>query len=263
MPDAAEPVSVLGVPIAVGDVGRCADAVVRWAAEVTERPAARYVCATSVHGVVEAWRHREFHRILGNAALVCADGMPLVWVGRMKGRRGMVRASGPDLMLETCGRSAGTGVRHFFYGGAAGVAERLALTLARRFPALLVAGWHAPPFRELGHDELDAVAREINAAAPDIVWVGLGTPRQERWAAAMAGRLRAKVIVTVGAAFDYHTGRLRRAPAVLQRAGLEWAYRLAQQPRHVWRRYLTNNPLFVVLATAELLGWLRIGDAHD
>lgn len=260
---ATPPVSVLGVSVATLDAGACADLVVRWAAERGPSSEARYVCATSVHGIVEGWRHPEFRRILRGAALVCPDGMPLVWVGRLKGRRHMTRTCGPDLMLDVCRRSTGTGVRHFFYGGALGVPERLALELGRICPGLLVAGCHSPPFGDLADDERAGVAERINATAAGIVWVGLGTPRQERWAAAMAPRLHARVIVTVGAAFDYHTGRLRRAPSPLQRAGLEWAYRLAQQPRRLWRRYLSNNPLFVVLATAELLGWLRIGDARD
>jgi N-acetylglucosaminyldiphosphoundecaprenol N-acetyl-beta-D-mannosaminyltransferase len=256
-------VPVLGVPVATQDLGQCADLIVRWAGSRDARANPRYVCPTSVHGIVEAWRHADFRRVLQNAALVCPDGVPLVWVGRLKGERHMTRTFGPDLMLEVCRRSAGRGIRHYLYGGAPDVADRLAAQLQRRFPGLIVAGCDSPPFGELGEGELDRAAERINETAADLIWVALGTPRQERWARAMVGRLRAGVVVTVGAAFDYNTGRLRRAPVVLQRAGLEWAYRLAQQPGRLWRRYLTNNPLFVVLATAELLGWLRVGDARD
>jgi N-acetylglucosaminyldiphosphoundecaprenol N-acetyl-beta-D-mannosaminyltransferase len=168
-------------------------------------------------------------------------------------------------MLEVCrlaSRSGGV-LRHFFYGGAPGVAEELGRRLAARFPGLIVAGSLSPPFRDLSVTELEADAETINGSGADLVWVGLGTPKQERWAAAMRGRLRAKVLVTVGAAFDFHTGRLRQAPRSLQRAGLEWAYRLVQEPRRLWRRYLTNNSAFILLAVADLLGWSKHGVANE
>jgi len=175
----------------------------------------------------------------------------------------MNRVYGPDLMLEICRLSADTRIRHFFYGGAPGVAEQLAGKLAERFPGLNVAGWHCPPFRELTPIELEEVVACVNGASPDVVWTGLGTPRQERWAAAVRAKLTAKVVVTVGAAFDFHAGRRRQAPRLLQRAGLEWAYRLAQEPRRLWRRYLRNNPLFVILAGAELLGVTRFASIEQ
>ncbi len=260
-----ERVSLLGVPVATGRLGECADQVARWAREPVRSGGPKYVCPTSVHGLVEGWRDPAFRAILAAAALVVPDGVPLVWLGRLKGQRHMTRVFGPDLMIEVCRRTAEAGqrVRHFFYGGAPGVAEELARRLTARFAGLDVVGYAAPPFRDLAADEVAATADTINRSGADLVWVGLGTPKQERWAAAMRSRLHAKVLVTVGAAFDYHTGRLRRAPRVMQRAGLEWAYRLAQEPGRLWRRYLMNNPLFVVLATAELLGWLRIGDTRD
>jgi len=197
--------------------------------------------------------------------MVTPDGVPLVWLGRLKGRRQMTRVYGPDLMLEVCRLSnqSGRALRHFFYGGAPGVAEELGRRLAARFPALIEAGSSSPPFRDLSVTELEADAETINASAADIVWVGLGTPKQERWAAAMCGRLRAKVLVTVGAAFDFHAGRLRQAPRSVQRVGLEWAYRLLQEPRRLWRRYLTNNSRFIVLAALDLLGLSKNGVATE
>jgi N-acetylglucosaminyldiphosphoundecaprenol N-acetyl-beta-D-mannosaminyltransferase len=197
--------------------------------------------------------------------MVTPDGVPLVWLGRLKGRRHMTRVYGPDLMLEVCRLSneSGGALRHFFYGAAPGVAEELGRRLAARFPGLIVAGSASPPFRDLSVTELEADAETINASAADIVWVGLGTPKQERWAAAMRGRLRAKVLVTVGAAFDIHAGRLRQAPRSVQRAGLEWAYRLLQEPRRLWRRYLTNNSRFIVLAAVDLLGLSKNGVASE
>ena len=264
-PTAGERVSLLGVPVATAHLNECAAQVVRWAREPAPGAGSRYVCPTSVHGLVEGWRDPAFRAILAAAALVAPDGVPLVWLGRLKGRRQMTRVFGPDLMVEVCRRSAqpGSTVRHFFYGGAPGVAEELARRLAARFVGLAVVGCAAPPFRDLAEGELAAIAETINQSGADLVWVGLGTPKQERWAAAMRSRLHAKVLVTVGAGFDYHTGRLRRAPTVMQRAGLEWAYRLAQEPGRLWRRYLTNNPLFVVLAAAELLGLAKFGEPRD
>ncbi len=242
------------------DLPACASLIMRWARDEPRPEGARTICATSVHGLVEGWRDPAFRAVLNDAALITPDGMPLVWVGWLRGRSGMSRVYGPDLMLEICRLSADTGIRHFFYGGAPGVAERLAGKLAERFPGLKVAGWHCPPFRELTPIELEEVVACVNGASPDVVWTGLGTPRQERWAAAVRSKLTAKVVVTVGAAFDFHAGRLRQAPRLLQRAGLEWAYRLAQEPSRLWRRYLRNNPLFVILAGAELLGVTRFAN---
>jgi len=258
-------VALLGVPVASDTLADCADQIIGWARPTGQVTESRYVCATSVHGLVESWRDPAFRGILARAALVAPDGVPLVWLGRLKGKRQMTRVFGPDLMIEVCRRSTQSGntVRHFFCGGAPGVAEELAGRLAARFPGLEVVGCAAPPFWDLAADELEAIANAIDRSGADIVWVGLGTPKQERFAAALRGRLDGKVLVTVGAAFDYHTGRLRRAPAVMQRAGLEWAYRLAQEPARLWRRYLTNNPLFVVLAATDLLGLAKFGEPSD
>lgn len=252
---------ILGVPVSTLDLPACASLIMRWARDEARAEGPRTICATSVHGLIEGWRDPAFRAVLNDAALITPDGMPLVWVGWLRGRSGMSRVYGPDLMLEICRLSAGTGVRHFFYGGAPGIAERLADRLVVRFPGLSVAGWYSPPFRELTPTELEEVVARVNGASPDVVWAGLGTPRQERWAGAVRARLRAKVVATVGAAFDFHAGRLRQAPRLLQRAGLEWAYRLAQEPGRLWRRYLRNNPLFVILAGAELLGVTRFASA--
>lgn len=247
------------MPVATLSLTESAAQVVAWARGQRRVEGARVVVATSVHGLVEGWRKLAFRAILEDSALITPDGMPLVWVGRLKGAAGMGRVYGPDLMLETCRQAAGTGVRHYFYGGAAGVPERLADVLLARFPGIVVAGAHSPPFRELSDAELEEDAARFDAAGADLVWVGLGTPRQERRAARLATYTRAKVLVTVGAAFDFQTGRVRQAPRVLQKTGLEWAYRLSQEPGRLWRRYLTNVPLFVILATAELLGLISVG----
>lgn len=247
------------MPVATLPLTESAAVVVAWARGERGADGARLVAATSVHGLVEGWRKPAFRAILQSAALVAPDGMPLVWVGRLKGAAGMGRVYGPDLMLEALRQAAGTGVRHFFYGGLPGVADRLSEGLLARFPGTVVAGTYCPPFRELTDAELDEDAARFDAGRADIVWVGLGTPRQEWRAASLARRTRAKVLVTVGAAFDFHTGRLKQAPPLLQKSGLEWAYRLRQEPRRLWRRYLVNVPLFAILATAELLGVRVVG----
>jgi N-acetylglucosaminyldiphosphoundecaprenol N-acetyl-beta-D-mannosaminyltransferase len=216
-----------------------------------------YVCHANVHGVMEAWRDPELRRVYNRAGLTVADGMPLVWVGHWHGHRTVRRVYGPDLMLALAARAAVAGHRCYLYGGAAGVADTLAATLQRRYPGLRVVGTDAPPFRPLTTEEDEAIVQRINAARPDIVWVGLGCPLQERWMASHRDRLDAPVLIGVGAAFDFHTGRVPQAPPWLMRLGLEWLFRLFQEPRRLWRRYLLYNSLFVAFLAAELVGLSR------
>jgi N-acetylglucosaminyldiphosphoundecaprenol N-acetyl-beta-D-mannosaminyltransferase len=213
-----------------------------------------YVCVTDVHGVMQAQRDPEFRDILNHALLVTPDGMPTVWVGRMQGNSRMKRVFGPDLMLEVCRRSAGTGIRHFLYGGKPGIADDLAEGLQRRFPGIKVVGTFTPPFRPLEPSEQLALERQMEAALPDIVWVGLGTPKQERFMAENFQRLPGKIMVGVGAAFDFHTGRVKDAPQWIKDAGLQWANRLCQEPRRLWKRYLVNNPAFLLAISLQLAG---------
>jgi N-acetylglucosaminyldiphosphoundecaprenol N-acetyl-beta-D-mannosaminyltransferase len=213
---------------------------------VTRREPA-YVTVTGVHGVMESQRDDELLAIHNEAALVCPDGMPLVWCGHRAGAGWVDRVYGPDLMLAVLERSVRHGWRHFFYGGRDGVADQLADRMRERFPGLQLAGTYCPPFRELTPDEEVEIAGTINDRAPDIVWVGLSTPKQERWMSHFRRKLQAPVLVGVGAAFDFHAGLLRQAPPVLQHAGLEWAFRLAVEPRRLWRRYLRNIPTFLWL----------------
>jgi N-acetylglucosaminyldiphosphoundecaprenol N-acetyl-beta-D-mannosaminyltransferase len=204
-----------------------------------------YVCVTGVHGVMECQRDPELRRIHNESGLTTPDGMPMVWAGRYAGAR-ISRVYGPDLMLALCGLAEERGWSHYFYGGREGIPERLTDRLRDRFARLRVVGTHSPPFRTLTDEEDAALVDSINHAAPDIVWVGLSTPKQERWMASHAGRLRAPVLVGVGAAFDIHAGTLLQAPRWMQRSGLEWAYRVFREPRRLWKRYLVNNPRFVV-----------------
>ncbi|GAA4773117.1 WecB/TagA/CpsF family glycosyltransferase [Actinomycetospora chlora] len=206
----------------------------------------RYVCVTGVHGVMECRRDPELARIHNRSGLTTPDGMPMVWSARWAGRRDVSRVYGPDLMAVVLARAVERGWSSFFYGGGPGVGELLAERLSARFPGLRIAGTWTPPFRPLRPDEDAEVVRVINASGAQLVWVGLSTPKQERWMAEHVGTLRANVLFGVGAAFDLHAGTVPQAPRWAQRSGLEWAYRLGREPRRLWRRYLRNNPAFVL-----------------
>lgn len=216
-----------------------------------------YVCATAVHGISEARADPGFRRILNGAWLNLPDGMPLVWMGKLLGHRAITRVYGPDLLLAVCDAGRATGVKHYFYGGKPGVADLLAAKLRARFPGLGVVGTFTPPFRPLTQDERAEFLADIAAKKPDIVWIGLGTPKQERFAAEVTSLLDVGAVITVGAAFDFHAGLLRQAPRWLQRLGLEWFFRLCVEPRRLWRRYVLNNPLFVLRALLQLTGLRR------
>jgi N-acetylglucosaminyldiphosphoundecaprenol N-acetyl-beta-D-mannosaminyltransferase len=240
-PYGIERVNILGVGVSAIDMSQALETIERWVA----RREQHYVCITGVHGIMESQRDEALRRIHNRAGLVTPDGMPLVWLSRLNGQSHVERVYGPDLMLACCERSVARGYRHFFYGGGEGVAQRLADRLCRRYAGLIVAGTFTPPFRPLNAVEDDAIVRGINDAEPDIVWVGLSTPKQERWMDAHVGRLRAWVLIGVGAAFDFHAGLKKQAPRWMQRTGLEWLFRLGSEPRRLWRRYLRNNPAFV------------------
>lgn len=252
-------VSILGVNVSAAPFESTAATLVEMARRPSNNGSA-YACATSVHGLIEADRDPEFRRILNKAAFVVPDGMPLVWFGRLRRHREMERVYGPSLMKRVCALSAEHELRHFFYGGAPGVAHDLARRMATAYPGLQVAGTYSPPYRALREDELDRVANVINDAEAHIVWVGLGTPKQERWMNTILEKLESKVLVSVGAAFDFHTGRVPQAPGWMQKNGLEWMFRLSREPRRLWRRYAYNNPRFFFLVTLQLTGLKDFSD---
>lgn len=235
-------VDVLGVEISAVNMQMTLDTVIGWVV-TSER---QYVCVTGVHGVMESQRDRALAAIHNNAGLTTPDGMPMVWAGKAAGATWIQRVYGPDMMLAVLGEAQTRGWSSFFYGGAPGVPELLAERLQERFPGLQVAGIHSPPFRPLTSDELHETAALINASGASLVWVGLSTPKQERLMAELRPLLEAPVLFGVGAAFDFHAGRLRQAPPWMQMSGLEWLYRLSKEPRRLWKRYLTNNPRFVI-----------------
>jgi len=234
-------VNVLGVGVTPTNMHQALATIRGW----IERRERQYICVTTVHGVMESQQDEALREIHNRAGMVTPDGMPLVWLSRLNGRQDVERVYGPDLMLACCEESVARGYRHFLYGGGPGVADLLEKRLVQRFPGLTVAGTLCPPFRPLSDSEKADVTSRINAARPDIVWVGLGTPKQERWMAEFREVLEAPVLISVGAAFDFHTGLKPQAPVWMQRGGLEWLFRLLTEPRRLWRRYLVYNPLFV------------------
>jgi N-acetylglucosaminyldiphosphoundecaprenol N-acetyl-beta-D-mannosaminyltransferase len=235
-------VDVLGVGISAINMDMAVAEVARWVAD-DER---HYVCVTGVHGVMESQRDPELLKIHNGSGLTTPDGMPMVWAGHKAGAEWMSRVYGPDLMLAVLGLAAERGWSSFLYGGNEGVADTLAEKLRERIPGLLVAGTYCPPFRPLTAEEDAAVVETINASGAKLVWVGLSTPKQERWMAAHAGSLKANALFGVGAAFDFHAGLVAQAPPWMQKRGLEWLYRLGKEPRRLWRRYFRNNPAFVM-----------------
>lgn len=245
--------NVLGVGIHAIDLPSAADII-----EGAVREGRKgYVCLTGVHGVMEAQRDSQFRDILNHALLIAPDGMPTVWIGRMQGYSTMKRVFGPDLMLEVCRRSAGTGARHFLYGGNPGIATELAENLRRRFPGITIVGTFTPPFRPLDLSEQLALETQLKTTLPDIVWVGISTPKQEKFMADNFRRLPCKVMIGVGAAFDIHTGHVKDAPHWIKAVGLQWAHRLCQEPRRLWKRYLVNNPAFLAALSLQVTGLRR------
>jgi N-acetylglucosaminyldiphosphoundecaprenol N-acetyl-beta-D-mannosaminyltransferase len=211
-----------------------------------------YIAVTGMHGVSEAQRDAHFKSILEQADLVVPDGMPLVWLGRRHGHGLRRRVYGPELMETFC-RETGGKYRHFFYGGAPGVAEELARTEQQRH-SICVAGAYCPPFRPLTEAEQAIVIAMIQQAQPDVLWVGLSTPKQELWMEEFKDRIQVPVLLGVGAAFDLNCGRLQQAPLWMRENGLEWLFRLLAEPRRLWRRYLVQGSKFAWCVGLELLG---------
>lgn len=204
---------------------------------------------------MEAYRDPDLRSIYNHADLVTPDGMPLVWLCHSAGYDHVTRVYGPDLLLAACQHGLSLGWRHYFYGGSQTTLERLTANLLARFPNLQIAGMDSPPFRALTPAEDDAAIQRINISGADIVWVGLGAPKQDRWMAGHANRLSASVLLGVGAAFDFHAGIKPQAPLWMQKRGLEWLFRLSTEPRRLWRRYAVTVPTFILLTTLQRLGW--------
>jgi len=248
--------SILGVPVALTDYAsaiRAMDALV----DTRERG---YVCAAPVHALMVAQDDPEMLAALRGSTLVVPDGMPLVWAANLLGERLEDRVYGPELMLRYSDRCAERGHRVWLYGGRdQGSLVQLALSMRRRHPGIKIVGGYSPPFRALTSEEEATLVEQINEAKPDVLWVGIGVPKQEKWMAHMRERLDVPVMCGVGAAFDFHAGRVPQAPRWMQERGLEWIYRIAQEPRRLLPRYLYFNPRFVVAFARQYLAERRSG----
>lgn len=241
---------VLGVPVSTLNMPQAIETILSWIA----RKQAHYICVRDVHGIMRAQEDPALLEIHDEAGMVTPDGMPLVWLARWRGHANVDRVCGSDLVAELCAASVQHGIGHYFYGGKAGVAERMAAALQSRFPGLLVVGTGTPPFGPLSDPEDAAVVASINAAKPNVVWVGLSTPKQEYWMRSHVGRIPGATLIGVGAAFDFFAGDVKRAPEWMHLRGLEWLHRLASEPRRLWRRYLVLGPRFVLMVAKRGFG---------
>lgn len=234
-------VDVLGVEVSTVNQDMALDEVTRWIDEQQRH----YVCVTGVHGVMECQRDEKLRDIHNASGLTTPDGMPMVWAGHKAGAAWMDRVYGPDLMLNVLERAAERGWTSYLYGGKDGVPELLAEKLTERMPDLKIVGAYSPPFRALTEEEDAQIVQRINDSGADLVWVGLSTPKQEKWMDAHRDRLNAPALFGVGAAFDFHAGLVPQAPEWMQKRGLEWFYRLTKEPKRLWRRYFRNNPAYL------------------
>jgi N-acetylglucosaminyldiphosphoundecaprenol N-acetyl-beta-D-mannosaminyltransferase len=246
-------VNVLGVGVTPLDARQSIDVI---DAAIREN-AKCYICVTGVHGIMEAQQDPGLRSIINRSMITTADGRPTVWVGRLQGFRKMKQLTGPNLMLQFCEESVGKGQTHFFYGGDTGVAQHLKQSLENRYPGLKVVGTYTPPFRPLNAEEEKDLKEMVARLKPDVFWVGLSTPKQERFMVQYLPTLDTKVMIGVGAAFDIHTGRIKDSPEWFKATGLQWIHRIWQDPRRLWKRYLYNNPRFIVRITAQLLGFRK------
>lgn len=213
-----------------------------------------YVSTIAVHGVMEAQHDPELATAFANAFIAIPDGMPIAWVGRLQGHRSMQRVTGPDLMREVFLRAEFAQYTHFFYGGAEGVAEQLAANFRRAAPHAKIVGTYTPPFRNLTlKEERDLIAK-VRRSKPDMIWVGLGMPKQDKFMRSYLSKLDTKLMFGVGAAFDFHTGRIHDCRDWIKRAGLQWVHRLVQDPKRLWWRYLRTNPAFLWNIALQLTG---------
>jgi N-acetylglucosaminyldiphosphoundecaprenol N-acetyl-beta-D-mannosaminyltransferase len=236
------------------------DEVVAWMQAMVDAGARGYVTAAAVNLVMSAREDKRTLEAVLGATLAVPDGQPLVWALRALGNRGATRVYGPDLMARFCEHAARTGTPMYLYGGRTEDAlATLRERLGERFPGLNVVGGYSPPFRELSEQEEAHVIGDIDGSGAAVVWVGTGQPKQELWMSRMRDRLRAPLLVGVGAAFDFHAGLVSQAPAWMQRAGLEWLYRLSREPRRLWRRYARYNPRFVAAFAVQYARHRRAG----
>ncbi|MFZ5878377.1 MAG: WecB/TagA/CpsF family glycosyltransferase [Chloroflexota bacterium] len=245
----AEFIHVLGLGVGVVNINQVIEIMARWIEE--KKP--QYICVTPAHSIMDCYREPHLYSLFNASGLTVPDGMSLVWLLKLRGYGRVGRVAGSDLMDAVMRYSVSQGWKHYFYGGAPGVYQKLSANLQAKYPGVKIVGGYSPPFRPLTDEEDREIVEKINATAPDIVWIGISSPRQEGWMAGHKGKINGAVLVGVGAAFDFLSGQKKRAPRWMQRLGFEWLHRLISEPRRLWRRY-SQYPLFALLAFAEMLG---------
>ena len=250
---------ILGVPVSRTNMAHAVSTILSW----INHAESRYVCVRDVHGVMQARSSPHLQLVHEEAGLVVPDGMPLVWISQLRGDRSVSRVAGADLVDALCQASQKGGIRHFFYGGADGVAEKMSITLSRKYPGLRVAGFATPPFRDLTSEENEQIIETIKRSKAQILWVGISTPKQELWMYRHVRRCPGLTMIGVGAAFDFHTGQIARAPKWMQDCGLEWLHRLKSEPVRLWRRYLIMAPKFLACVMFELIQEMCRRDGAD
>jgi N-acetylglucosaminyldiphosphoundecaprenol N-acetyl-beta-D-mannosaminyltransferase len=241
--------NILGVKVSAIDMRVAIDAIFQW----IERRTPQYICVTPAHSIMDCWLNPDLYPLFNNSGLTTPDGMSVVWLLHLQGYKQTKRVTGTDLMLQVLSESERTGWRHFFYGSTPETLHLLKEKITRQFPAAEIVGMYAPPFRELTPEEDEAIIARIKNAHPDILWVGISSPKQERWMAAHLHELEVPVLIGVGAAFDFVSGVKKRAPVWMQRLGLEWLYRFLSEPARLWPRYRWY-PLFILLSCLQLVG---------
>jgi N-acetylglucosaminyldiphosphoundecaprenol N-acetyl-beta-D-mannosaminyltransferase len=237
-------INILGMKINITNmenVIQCVNSI------ITSKNKSGYMCVANVHTVITGRKNKDFMMVNNKAKLSIPDGTPLVWFSKIKGHKSVNRTAGPDLMTEIFKRSNicnGTQIKHYFYGSTNENLKMLKSELIKKYPDLHIVGMYSPPFRNLSEEEQQEIIDKINRLAPDIVWVGLGAPKQEIWMSDVHNKLSNSLLIGVGAAFNFHSGLVKRAPLFMQQCGLEWLYRLLQEPKRLFKRYLTTNILF-------------------
>ncbi|MFN5326440.1 MAG: WecB/TagA/CpsF family glycosyltransferase [Bacteroidota bacterium] len=246
-------VDILDIPIFNGDEDELVDHVIQTANYKTPR----CISASGAHGLVISKENHFFKRILKNFYLNIPDGMPLVWIGKLKGAKRIKRCYGPDVFKNLITQSKDKKIKHFFCGGKKGIAEKLKNACEEQFKNFNICGTYSPPFYDLTDTEIKELANVINSNSPDVVWIGLGTPKQEIFAHRISKYLSCGYIITVGAAFDFHTGTVQQAPEYIQKIGMEWFFRLLMEPKRLWKRYLNIIPKFLTYSLLDLIVSLR------
>lgn len=240
---------VLGVKISSTNLEHTSQTIEDW----IQNKRKNYICIAPVSTVISCQEDEKYRSIINNAGMTTPDGMPLVWLGRAGGNRKIQRTYGPDLLLYFCNRSQQKRFRHYFYGGSKETMDALLINLKKKFPNLNIVGHYAPPLRGVQELESKEVLQQMNDAHPDVLWIGLGSPKQDYWMHQHREELDVPVMIGVGAAFDFIAGTKKQAPRWMQRSGLEWLFRLCLEPKRLWRRYLIGNSKFIYLLIKEKL----------